>query len=702
MKKYLILILIVMTAFSACKQQEQKPANPFFSEYDTPFKVPPFDLIDTSHYIPAFKAGIAEQQSEIDEIVNNTDKPTFENTVLAYDKSGKLLRKTARVFYNLNGANTNPTMQAIARKVSPLTTQHSDNIMLNDGLFQKIKIVYENRNNSDLDDQQIRLVEKIYQDFERSGANLSEADKEKLREINQELSANQIKFRENQLAETNENFKLIIEDEADLAGLPQGSIDAAAEAARNADMEGSWVFTLQKPSMIPFLQYADNRDLREKIYRGYFMRGNNNDEFDNKEAIHNIVNLRSEKARLLGYDTYGTYIIDKNMAKTPENVYVFLDKIMEPALIAAATDRDEMQEIIIKEGNEFKLEPWDWWYYAEKQKKEKFDLDESEVKPYFALENVRDGMFWVANQLYGITFTKLSDMPIYHPDVEVFDVNEADGSHLGIFYLDYFPRPGKRSGAWCSSFRGQTYENGEKIYPVVTVVCNFTKPSGDTPALLTWDEVLTLFHEFGHALHGFFEDGPYDRIAGNIPRDMVELPSQIMENWAARPEVIAEYGKHYETGEVMPDELLEKIQKSLVFNAGFNSVEYVAASVLDLDWHGLKEPTEIDVLTFEKESMDRINLMEEIIPRYRSTYFAHIIGGYAAGYYVYLWAEVLDADAFQAFVESGDIFNKEIAASFRKNILTEGGTDEGMVQYDKFRGKEPSIDALLKKRGLKN
>jgi len=388
------------------------------------------------------------------------------------------------------------------------------------------------------------------------------------------------------------------------------------------------------------------------------------------------------------------------MAKTPEKVYEFLDQIMEPALAAAARDRDEMQEIINKEGNEFKLEPWDWWYYAEKLKKEKFDLDESEIKPYFVLENVRDGMFWVANQLYGITFTKLAEMPVYHPDVEVFEAKEADGSHIGILYLDYFPRPGKRVGAWCSSFRGQSYENGEKIYPVVTIVCNFTKPSGDTPALLTWDEVNTLFHEFGHGLHGLFADGPYDRIAGNIPRDMIELPSQIMENWAAQPEVIAEYGKHYQTGEVISDELLEKIQKSLVFNTGFNTVEYIAASVLDLDWHGLKEPTNIDVLTFEKESMDRIDLMEEILPRYRSTYFAHIIGGYAAGYYVYLWAEVLDSDAFQAFVDSGDLFNKDIAASFRKNILTEGGTDEGMVQYDKFRGKEPSIDALLEKRGL--
>jgi peptidyl-dipeptidase Dcp len=702
MKKSLILIIVVMSVISSCKQKEkeEKPSNPFFSEYNTLFGVPPFDLIDTSHYIPAFEAGIAEEKAEIDAIVNNTEEPTFENTILPFDKSGKLLKKVGRVFYNLNGANTNDALQAIARKISPLTTQHSDDIMLNDKLFQKIKTVYENRNSGKLNDQQIRLVEKIYQDFERNGANLSDDDKEKLRALNQKLSENQLKFRENLLAETNKNFKLIIEEEKDLAGLPQGSVDAAAETAKEEGMEGKWVFTLQKPSLIPFLQYADNRDLREKIYRGYYMRGNNNDMYDNKEIIFNIANLRSEKAKLLSYDTYADFIIDKNMAKTPEKVYEFLDQVMEPALEAAISDRDEMQKIIDAEGGDFKLESWDWWYYAEKLKKQKFDLDESEIKPYFVLENVRDGMFWVANNLYGINFTKLEGMPVYHPDVEVYEATEADGSHIGILYLDYFPRPGKRFGAWCSSFRPQSYEDGKKIYPVATIVTNFTKPSGDKPALLTWDEVNTLFHEFGHSLHGLFTDGKYNRTAGNIPRDMVELPSQIMEHWTAEPAVINYYAKHYETGEVMPQELIDKIQKSLVFNSGFNTVEYIAASVLDLDWHSLEEPTETDVLTFEKESMNRIHLIKEIIPRYRSTYFAHIIGGYAAGYYVYLWAEVLDSDAFEAYKESGDIFNKDIAAAFRKNILAEGGSDEGMIQYRKFRGKDPSIEGLLKKRGF--
>lgn len=701
MKRTLLLILLAMTMLTACKQKEEKPSNPFFSEYDTPFEVPPFNLIDTSHYIPAFEAGIVEQQAEIDAITDKSEEPTFENTILAFDKSGKLLRKVGRVFYNLNSANTNDAMQAIDRKISPKTTKHRDNIMLNDKLFESIKHVYNNRNNSGLDDQQIRLIEKIYEDFERSGANLSDEDKEKLREINQKLSENQIRFRENLLAETNNNFKLIIEDEKDLSGLSQGSIDAAAETAKEAGLDGKWVFTLQKPSMIPFLQYANNRELREKIYRGYFMRGNNNDEFDNKEVIKNIVNLRAEKAKLLGYETHADFIIEKNMAKTPENVYDFLDQVMEPALEAATEDRELMQKIIENDGNDFDLQSWDWWYYSEKLRKQQFDLEESEITPYFVLENVRDGMFWVANQLYGVTLTKLDSMPVYHEDVEVFEVKEKDGSHVGILYLDYFPRPGKRVGAWCSSFRSQAYENGKKIHPVVTIVCNFTEPTGDTPALLTWDEVNTLFHEFGHGLHGLFEDGPYNRTAGNIPRDMIELPSQIMEHWAAEPAVIAHYAKHYETGEPMPEELLNKIQKSLVFNAGFNTVEYIAASVLDLDWHSLQEPTEIDLLAFEKESMDRINLIDEIIPRYRTTYFAHIIGGYAAGYYVYLWAEVLDSDAFSAFKESGDIFNKDIAASFRKNILTEGGTDEGMVQYRKFRGKDPSIDALLEKRGFK-
>ena len=699
--KRLPLLLLASIVMFGCKHKEEKSSNPFFSEYNTPFNVPAFDKIDTSHYVPAFVKGIEEQQAEIDAIINSAEAPTFDNTIYALDKSGKLLGNVSRVFYSLNSAITDSAMQAIAQKVAPLVTKHRDNIALNEKLFQRIKTVYENLDNSNLDALQKRVVSKYYNDFVRSGANLNETDKEKLREINQKLSTLALTFIENHIAETNSNFKLVIDNKDDLAGLPQPVIDGALDTVKASKTYGKWIFTLQKPSLIPFLQYAKNRDLREKIYRGYYMRGNNNNKNDNKETLLNIANLRLERSKLLGYNNYAEYSISENMAKTPEKVYEFLNKLMIPAQEVAKRDRDEMQKIIDREGGKFKLDTWDWWYYAEKLRKEKYDLDESEIKPYFALDNVREGMFYVANKLYGLTFTKLTNVPVYYPDVEAFEVKEADGSHAGVIYMDYFPRESKGAGAWCGAFRDQSYdENGKRIAPVITMVLNFTKPTADAPSLLTWDEVNTLFHEFGHALHGLFTDGKYTRIAGNIPSDMIELPSQVMENWAGVPEVLNIYAKHYKTGEVIPQELLAKLQKSLVFNQAFETVEYIAASVLDLDWHSIKEPVKGDVLGFEKKSMEKLHLMKEIIPRYRTTYFAHIIDGYAAGYYVYLWAAVLDSDAFQAFVDSGDVYNKDLAAKFRKYILTEGGNDEGMVQYNKFRGQEPSLIPLLRKRGL--
>ncbi|MGE0078187.1 MAG: M3 family metallopeptidase [Bacteroidales bacterium] len=701
MKRLSMIILATMITAGFANSQETNRPNPFLTEYTTPFKVPPFDLIDFEHYIPAFTKGMEEQKAEIDAIINNTEAPTFENTILAFDKSGQLLSKVSRVFFSLNSANTSPELQKIAREVSPLLTAHGDNINLNDKLFQRIKVVYQNRDKAHLTDLQKRTVEKYYNDFVRSGADLNEADKAKLRDINQKLSQLGLKFGENLLDETNKNFKLVIENEADLAGLSKDIIEAAAINAKQFGLEGKWVFTLQKPSMIPFLQYSAKRDLREKLYMGYLMRGNNNDDFDNKQIILDIANLRAERAKLLGYKNYAEYIISNNMAKTPEAVYDFLNKVMEPALVAAKRDRDEMQKIIDREGGNFKLAAWDWWYYAEKLKKEKYNLDESELKPYFSLDNVRNGMFHVANKLYGLTFTKRTDLPVYHSEVEVFEVKEDNGKFVGLLYLDYYPRPGKRVGAWCGRFRQQTYENGKKVEPIVNIVTNFTRPTNDTPALLTWDETTTLFHEFGHALHGLFTDGEYDRIAGSLARDMVELPSQVMENWAGEPEVLKVYAKHYKTGATIPDDLVKRLQNSMTFNQGFETVEYIAASILDLDWHSFSESKKVDVLEFEKNSMKKINLIDEIYPRYRSTYFNHIIGGYAAGYYVYLWAAVLDTDAFNAFVETGDIYNHEIAKKFRKFILTEGGDDEGMIQYNKFRGKEPSIDPLLKKRGLK-
>lgn len=698
-----LTLMCALTCFAlitSCKK-EPKNDNPFFADYQTPFEVPPFDKIDTTHYMPAFVEGMERGMKEIEAIVSNTEAPTFENTIYAFDRSGQFLTRVSKVFFNLNSANTNEQMQAIARTVDPLLTKHNDDIYLNDKLFQRIKTVYEKRHESKLDSQQIRVVEKYYRDFERRGANLSAEQKDELRKINTELSMLSLQFGQNLLAETNKNFKLVIEDSADLAGLPKSIVESAAEEAKSSNVKG-WVFNLTKPSMIPFLQYAQNRELREKIYRGYFMRGNNGNANDNNDIITKLIKLRAQKAHLLGFKNFAAYVIDDNMAKTPDAVNEFLMKLWNPALPMAKQEVVEMQKIITSEGGKFKLAPWDWWYYAEKVRKEKYDLDDSALRPYFSLANVRDGMFMVATKLYGITFTQRTDLPVYEKDVETFEVKEADGKPVGVLYLDYHPRPGKRVGAWCTNFRSAIQEEEKRIDPVVSIVCNFTKPSAETPSLLNWDEVNTLFHEFGHGLHGLFTQGKYYRTAGRVPRDYVELPSQIMENWAGESEVLKEYAKHYKTGEPMPEELMNKLQKSRLFNQGFETVEYLAASLLDLDFHVLGDSLTTKVGDFEKQSMDKIGLISEIIPRYRSTYFSHIFdGGYAAGYYVYIWAAVLDADAFNAFKESGNIYNPELAAKFRKHCLAECGSDEGMVQYKKFRNQEPSVDPLLQRRGLK-
>ncbi|MBN1822426.1 MAG: M3 family metallopeptidase, partial [Prolixibacteraceae bacterium] len=537
-------------------------------------------------------------------------------------------------------------------------------------------------------------------DFVRNGANLSVEDQEKLKKLNEELSTLSLQFGDNVLAETNKNFKLVIDNKEDLAGLPEDVIIGAAETAQALGEPGKWVFTLAKPSMIPFLQFAENRDLREKLYRGYFMRGDNDNEFDNKEVVKKIVQFRDERAKLLGFNNHAEYIIDINMAKTPQAVYDFLWELWEPALKVSKQDVKEMQAIIDNEGGDFKLESWDWWYYAEKLRKEKYDLDEAELKPYFSLENVTNGIFYVAEQLYGIKFIPRKDLPTYHKEATPYEVQEADGSHLGVLYMDFHPRDGKRVGAWTTGFRNSSYKDGKRISEITSIVMNFTRPAGDTPALLNFDEVSTYFHEFGHALHGLFTDGPYERTAGRVPRDFVELPSQIMENWCAEPEVMKVYAKHYKTGEPIPDELIEKMVKSSHFNQGFITGEYVAASLLDLDYHTVKNPIIPDVREFEKNAMDKIGLIPEYLPRYRSTYFSHIFsGGYSAGYYVYIWAAVLDTDAFNAFKETGDVFNKDVAAKFRE-LLAKSGSDEGMNIYLKFRGKEPSIEPLLAKRGL--
>ncbi|MFC2104793.1 M3 family metallopeptidase, partial [Bacteroidota bacterium] len=699
-KLTLVLILFSMVIYSCTNTEKEKNKNPFLTEFETPREVPPFDLIDTTHFIPAFKAGIEQEKAEIEAIINNPDDPTFENTIVPFDQMGEILRKV-RVFYTLNDANTNPTLQRIARELTPLMSAHNNEIIMNQDLFQKIKSVYDKRESLELDQEQIRVVEKYYRDFERNGAALAEVDREELKKINEKLSMLTLDFGENMLAETND-FKLVIDNEDNLVGLPDGVISAAAEAAKQNDIEGKWIFTLHKPSWIPFLTYSPKRELREKIYKAYFHRGDNNNNKDNKEIIADIIKLRDRRADLLGFDNYAGYVIDNNMAKTSENVYNFLHKVWKPALEVSIKERNEMQKIIDSEGGNFKLESWDWWYYAEKLRKQKFDLDEEELKPYFSLDNVREGIFYVSNKLYGLQFEERTDIPVYHEEVKTYEVKEADGTHLAILYIDSYPRSGKGGGAWCGAMRRGAYEDGEKIFPVVYIVTSFTRPTGDKPALLSWDESLTFFHEFGHALHNFFADGHYRRTSRDVPRDYVELPSQIMEHWASEPEVLKEYAKHYDTGEPIPDELIEKIQKSGHFNQGFGTVEYVAAALLDLDWHTLENTDNIDVNAFENAAMNKIGLIDEIIPRYRSTYFAHIFnGGYSAGYYVYLWAEVLDSDAFNAFKESGDIYNQELAAKFRKYCLAENGMGDGMEQYLKFRGSEPTIDALLEKRGLK-
>jgi len=702
MQKIGITLVAVALILSSCNQKKEVKKdmnNPFFKEYTTPFQVPPFNEIKLEHYMPATEEGIAQQLAEIKAITDNTTEATFDNTILAFDVSGDLLNNVGNVFFNLNSANTNDEMQALAREITPKLSAHRDNIMLNKDLFKRVKAVYEKRNDLNLNAEQLLVVEKYYQDFERSGANLPEDKQAELRKLNDELSMAELKFGENALAETNKNFKLVIDNEADLKGLPADVVSAAADLAKADSLNGKWVFTLQKPSMLPFLQFAENRALREKLYKGYLMRGNNGNANDNKEVLGKLVKLREQKAKLLGFNNWAAYVVDVNMAKTPEKVNELLMKLWTPALERAKKERDDMQAMIDKEGGKFKLDMWDWWFYAEKVRKAKYDLDEAQLKPYFKLENVIDGMIYTANKLYGIKFIKRTDLPIYDPEVMTYEVQEADGRHIGIFYMDFHPRAGKSNGAWCTSFRSQAYKDGKMITPVVSIVCNFTRPSGDVPALLSFDEVTTLFHESGHALHALFTDGPYRRTAGSVPNDFVELPSQIMENWASEPEVLRVYAKHYNTGEVIPQQLITKLEKSAQFNQGFETVELLAASMLDMDWHTL--PFNGDVEAFEKASMDKIGLIKEIAPRYRSTYFSHIFsGGYSAGYYVYTWAAVLDADAFDAFKQSGNIFNPEIAAKFR-TLLTKSGSNEGMTIYKNFRGQEPSIEPLLKRKGLK-
>ncbi|MGD9346430.1 MAG: M3 family metallopeptidase [Candidatus Aminicenantes bacterium] len=703
MRNILFLSLAFSLLFFACAEKPVEQAedeNPFFAEFETPHGVPPFDKIKEEHYVPAFKEGIMQEKAEIDAIANHPEPPSFENTMEALEGTGDLLRRVSDTFDVLNDSMTNDAMQAIDEEMAPLRSKHRDDIMLNAKLFQRIKAVYEQKDDLNLNAEQAMLLEKYYKDFVRGGANLEEDKKARFREINEELSLLSIKFGQNVLKETN-RFEMVIDNVEDLAGLPEAVITAAAETAAERGYEGRWVFTIHKPSMIPFLQYSEKRGLREKIFKAYINKGNHNDELDNKANLAKMAALRAERAHLLGYKTHAHYVLENNMAKVPENVYDLLDQIWKPALKMAKSEARELQAMIDEEGGNFKLEPWDWWYFTEKLKKAKYDLDEEMLKPYFELNNVREGAFALANKLYGIQFVERNDIPKYHEDVKVFEVKEADGSHIGILYTDYYPRESKRGGAWMNAFQKQSRLGGVEVYPIITNNGNFPKPTGDKPALISSENVATLFHEFGHALHGLLSDSTYNRLSGtSVPRDFVELPSQIMEHWVFEPELLKAYAKHYETGEVIPQDLVDKLKKTGTFNQGFITVEYLAASYLDMDWHTLETAELQDAEQFETQSMERIGLIPEIVVRYKSPYFNHVFsGGYSSGYYSYIWAEVLDSDAFQAFKETS-LFDRKTATAFRQNILARGGTEDPMKLYLRFRGKEPSVEPLLKKRGL--
>ncbi|MCA9732225.1 MAG: M3 family metallopeptidase [Deferribacteres bacterium] len=672
--------------------------NPFFQKWTTPYGVPPFALIEDAHYMPAFQKGMQDHLAEIKKIAGNPEAPTFANTIEAMEKSGELLTKVSNVFFNLVSANTNDAKQDIRREISPLLSAHNDDIQLNPQLFKRVKILYEQRDELGLTGEQLRLLENDYKGFIRGGANLNEEAKTELRKINEELSMLTVKFSDNVLQEDN-NFELVLE-ETDLGGLPEGVKAAAAEAATEKGYEGKWLFTLHKPSLIPFIQYSDRRDLREKLYKGYINRGDNNDEFDNKQIFNDIANLRVRKANLLGYKTHADFVLEESMAKTPQNVYNLLDKVWPPALKKAKQERAMMQKMIDAEGGDFKLASWDWWYYAEKIRQKEYELDEDEIRNYYQIENVIKGTFILANKLYGISFEEQNDIPKYHPEVKTYVVKDENGEMIGVYLSDWFYRNNKRGGAWMNEFRSQSNIGGERILPIITNVGNFTKPTADTPSLLSLDEAATLFHEFGHALHGLLSDCTYPSISGtNVPRDFVEFPSQVMENWVLEPEMLKLYAFHYKTGEVMPQALIDKIKKAGQFNQGFATVEYMAASYLDMAWHTLIVENERNVTTFENGVFEQIGLIPEIISRYRTTYFRHIVGGYSAGYYSYLWSEVLDADTFEAFKENG-IFDAKTARSFRDNILSRGDTNDAMQMYIDFRGREPEITPLLKKRGL--
>ena len=692
--KKLILPLLAVVMMTACTE-----TNPLLGDWKAPFEIPPFEQVLPEHYLPAYIKAMEVHSAEIDAITSNPEPATFENTIAAYSYSGELLSRVSAVFGSASGVKSNDEIKAIARELSPLTSAHYDNILLNEALFARIKEVYDKRDSLGLEPDQMRLLTETYKGFARSGANLPPDKKEELKKINTEIAANQLAFGQNLLKET--EWTLLVEDEKDLSGLSEAQIATAAARAQQAGKEG-WIFGLDNPSVMPFLQSADNRELRIKMLDAYLNRCNNGNEYDNNEVIKNLIRLRLQKANLLGYEDFAAYVLEDRMAKNADAVYALLNQLWTPAIAVAKAELADIEALAAKDGIK-EVVAADWRYYFEKSMQSKYNISDEELRPYFKLENVRDGIFLLANKLFGITFEQLDNVPLPHAEAVAYECKEADGTTLGILFMDMFSRPGeKRGGAWCGGFRSQYYEDGKRVLPLVTIVGNFTRPSGDKPALLSTDETNTFFHEFGHALASLLSDVRYKPL-GRMTRDFVELPSQIMEHWVFEPELLKEYAKHYETGEIIPAELIEKLDKAGKYGQGFATVEYLAASFLDMDYHVLKSiPEDIEPIPFENKVLGERGLLSQIPSRYRSPYFNHTFGGgYTAGYYSYIWAEVLDCDAYQAFVETGDIFNPEVALKYRKEILEGPGVDEAMKLYVNFRGREPRIEPLLKNRGLK-
>ncbi|MEG0559987.1 MAG: M3 family metallopeptidase [Muribaculaceae bacterium] len=690
----------LITLTTSCMKNETK--NPFMEAYTTEYGIPPFDKIKYEHYMPAIKEGIVQHKKEISAIINNPDTPSFDNTILAMDTSGVLLGKVSLVFGALSESMNSPEMEKIAEVAYPMLSAHADEISMNDTLFQRVKKLYETKDSMGLNNAQVRLLEKTYKGFVRNGALLSPELKDSLKQINQQLSTLNLKYSSNILKETNQ-WELVVDKKEDLAGLPASSIAVAADEAKARGKEGKWVFTLHSSSRLPLLTYADSRELREKMYKGYTSLASNKNEFNNSKLINEIVKLRAKKATILGFDSFAAYQMDNVMAKTVEAAEGLLKQLWVPAIAKVKEEVADMQKCANDNGGKFTIEPWDYYYYAEKVKKQKFDINEDDVRPYFQLDSVRNGLFYMAKQLYGITFTEMTNAPKYHPDVKVYDVKDAKGEHVAVYMTDYFPRESKRQGAWMSVFKEASNIDGKNERPIVYNVGNFSKPTADSPSLLTLDEVETMFHEFGHGLHGMLTRAMYKGQSGtNVDRDFVELPSQIDEHWAMEPELLKKYAKHYKTGVVIPDSLIQKLNAASKFNQGFATTELVGAALLDIEWHKLNDGKDVDAMAFEKSIATKLGLPKEVQFRYRSPYFKHIFGSdqYAAGYYTYLWAEVLDADGYELFTEKG-IFDPATAKSYRENILEMGDSEDPMTLYIKFRGQAPTVDALLKNRGLK-